>query len=45
LLAAVIGASGYDWAFVLAAAFPLLAIPLTPVRAERTEHAGASVAL
>jgi MFS family permease len=44
LLAAVIGASGYDWAFVLAAVFPLLAIPLTPVRAEQTAAAGLAVA-
>jgi sugar phosphate permease len=35
LLAVVIGNSRYDWGFAVAALFPLLAIPLTPVRAER----------
>jgi len=35
LLAAVIGATGYGLGFALVAAFPLLAIPLTPVAAER----------
>ncbi len=35
MLAAVIGESRYGWAFVLTAVFPLLAIPLTPVRAEQ----------
>jgi sugar phosphate permease len=34
MLAAVIGAYDYSWAFALTALFPLLAIPLTPVRAE-----------
>jgi sugar phosphate permease len=34
MLAAVIGSSGhYAWAFALTAVFPLLAVPLTPVRA------------
>ena len=40
LLAAVIGESRYGWAFLLTALFPLLAIPLTPVRAERADPAG-----
>jgi sugar phosphate permease len=35
LLAAVIGHAHYAFGFALVAAFPLLAIPLTPVRAER----------
>ncbi len=35
LLAAVIGDSRYAPAFLLAALFPVLAVPLTPVRAER----------
>ncbi|MCW2497850.1 MFS transporter [Jatrophihabitans sp.] len=34
MLAAVIGTSHYTWAFALTALFPLLAIPLTPVRSE-----------
>jgi MFS family permease len=34
MLAAVIGGSHYWWAFALTALFPLLAVPLTPVRAE-----------
>ena len=33
-LAAVVSGSGYGWGFALVAVFPLLAIPLTPVRAE-----------
>jgi sugar phosphate permease len=32
MLAAVIGDPHYAWAFALAAVFPLLAVPLTPVR-------------
>jgi hypothetical protein len=28
-------AQGYAWAFALVAVFPLLAIPLVPVRGER----------
>lgn len=35
LLAAVIGESRYPLAFALVAVFPLIAVPLTPVRAER----------
>ena len=35
LLAAVIGATGYAAGFAVVAVFPLLAVPLTPVRAER----------
>ena len=35
LLAALIGASGYAVGFLVAAVFPVLAIPLTPVAAER----------
>jgi sugar phosphate permease len=35
VLAAVIGATGYATGFALVAVFPLLAVPLTPVRAER----------
>jgi MFS family permease len=35
LLAVVIGDSRYALGFLLVAVFPLLAIPLTPVRAER----------
>ena len=35
MLAAVIGGSRYGWAFALTAVFPLLAIPLTPVAADR----------
>ncbi len=35
LLAAVIGDSRYALGFVLVAVFPLLAVPVTPVRAER----------
>ncbi len=35
LLAAVIGASSYGWAFALTGVFPLIAAPLTPVVAER----------
>ena len=35
VLAAVIGDRNYAWGFALAALFPLLAIPLTPVGAER----------
>jgi sugar phosphate permease len=37
VLAAVIGAAGYGWAFGAVAAVALLAVPLTPVRAERCE--------
>jgi sugar phosphate permease len=39
LLAAVIGDSRYALGFALVAVFPVLAIPLTPVRAERSPHA------
>jgi MFS family permease len=35
MLAAIIGDSRYSWAFLLAALFPVLAVPLTPVRSER----------
>lgn len=35
VLAVVIGATGYAAGFALVAVFPLLAVPLTPVRAER----------
>jgi sugar phosphate permease len=35
LLALVIGGGRYGWGFAVAAVFPLLAIPLTPVRSER----------
>jgi sugar phosphate permease len=35
VLAALIGGAGYGWGFALVAAFPLLAIPMTPVRTER----------
>jgi sugar phosphate permease len=38
LLAAVIGNSRYALGFALAAVFPLIAIPLTPVRAERARQ-------
>ena len=34
LLAAIIGATGYATGFAVVAVFPLLAVPLTPVRAE-----------
>jgi MFS family permease len=34
MLAGVISGSSYAWGFALTAVFPLLAIPLTPVRAE-----------
>lgn len=37
LLAAVIGDSHYALGFALVTVFPLLAVPLTPVRAERTD--------
>jgi sugar phosphate permease len=43
LLAAVIGESRYALGFVLVALFPLLAVPLTPVRAERARAARAVV--
>lgn len=43
MLAAVIGYSRYSWAFLLTAVFPLLAVPLTPVAAER-RRAGKLVA-
>ncbi len=33
-LAAVVSGAGYGWGFAVVAVFPLLAIPLTPVRAE-----------
>lgn len=36
LLAAIIGSGGYAVAFAIVAAFPLAAIPFTPVRAERS---------
>ena len=36
MLAAIIGAGGYAVAFAIVAVFPLAAIPLTPVRAERS---------
>ncbi len=35
MLAAVISDARYGWAFALTAVFPLLAVPLTPVAAER----------
>jgi sugar phosphate permease len=38
LLAAVIGDSRYALGFIVAAVFPLIAIPLTPVRAERARQ-------
>jgi sugar phosphate permease len=38
LLAAIIGESRYALAFAVVVVFPLLAIPLTPVRAERGDH-------
>ena len=34
-LAAVVSGAGYGWGFLLVAVFPLLAIPLIPVRAEQ----------
>jgi sugar phosphate permease len=40
LLAAVIGDTRYALGFGLAAIFPVLAIPLTPLRAERTRREG-----
>ena len=36
VLAAIIGTSHYGWAFALTGLCPLLAIPLTPVRREKT---------
>jgi sugar phosphate permease len=42
VLAALIGGAGYAWGFALAAMFPLLAIPLTPVRAELASAAEAA---
>jgi sugar phosphate permease len=39
VLAAIIGDSRYGWAFLVAALFPVLAVPLTPVRAERHPEA------
>ena len=38
VLAAVIGGGRYALGFALVAVFPLLAIPLTPVRAERARR-------
>jgi sugar phosphate permease len=39
ILAAIIGDSQYGWAFLVAALFPVLAVPVTPVRAERHPEA------
>jgi sugar phosphate permease len=39
LLAAIIGDSRYGWAFVVAALFPVLAVPVAPVRTERHPEA------
>jgi sugar phosphate permease len=44
-LAAVIAHSGYPLAFGLAAICPLLAVPLTPVRAERARAAAATASV
>lgn len=44
LLAAAIGDSRYALAFALVAVCPVLAVPLTPVRAERRRSAGEDVA-
>jgi sugar phosphate permease len=45
LLAAVIGDARYALGFALVTIFPLLAVPLTPVRAERRRSRGEDVAL
>ena len=39
-LAAVVSGAGYAWGFALVAVFPLVAIPLTPVRSERLPASG-----
>jgi MFS family permease len=44
-LAAVIGGAGYATGFLVAAVFPLLAIPLTPVAAESAPRAWESATL
>lgn len=42
VLAALIGGAGYSWGFGLVAVFPLLAIPMTPLRAERARASAAA---
>ena len=44
VLAALIGATGYAAGFAVVAVFPLIAIPLTPVRAERRSSEAAPAA-